>query len=136
ASCRRTNMPSLSDAINTDLTGYSPVEQASNPQVMLPSTDMQPGINTMIRCPLPPIFQAQPDSLRQFYQSSVPQTRLLSPITSGSSGGGSTGSAVTQTTVIAGGSVPAPATVVAKQAVVTTTTLAPGQKFIGALNSI
>jgi hypothetical protein len=92
----------------------------------------------MIRCPLPPIFQASPDSLRQFYQGGkVPQTRLLSAVTQSISGGGSNnGGSVTTAVVTSGGSVPGPAPIVEKQAVIKTTVLGPGAQFIGTLPDI
>lgn len=131
-------MPSLQDTVGQDLSGYVPVK--ASPQASLPPTQgLEPTINTMIRCPLPPIFQASPDSLRQFYQGGkVPQTRLLSPVTQGiSGGGGGGGNAVVTTAVIQGsGSNPPPTPVVQKQAVITTTVLGPGQQFITTLTSI
>lgn len=97
-------MPSLKDAVGQDLSHYTMVTKSS-PQASVPPTqDQQPILNSMIRCPLPPIFQVSPDNLRQFYQGGqVPQARIFTPnqpvITStstttefgGSSGGGSGG---------------------------------------------
>lgn len=132
-------MPTLSESLNTDLSGYTPAK--ASPQASLPpAIGLEPTLNTMIRCPLPPIFQASPDSLRQYYQGGkVPQFRLLSPVTStiNSSGGGSGGTSVVTTAVISGGggsSPPSPIT--AKQAVITTALLGPGQQFITILSNI
>lgn len=129
-------MPSLQDSVGQDLSGYVPVK--ASPQASLPPTQgLEPTINTMIRCPLPPIFQASPDSLRQFYQGGkVPQTRLLSPVTQTISSGGGGGNAIVTTAVIQGGSNPPPTPVVQKQAVITTTVLGPGQQFITTLTNI
>lgn len=132
-------MPSLNDTIGQDLAAYQPAK--ASPQASLPpTTGLEPTLNSMLRCPLPPIFQAAPDSLRQFYQGGkVPQTRLLSAITNGingGGGGGGGGNAVVVSAVVTGGSVPAPAVVVALQSVVTTAVLAPGQQFAGTLSNI
>lgn len=131
-------MPSLSQAINTDRSGYVPV--TASPQASLPpAADLQPTSNPMIRCPLPPIFEAQPDSLRQFYVGGqVPQTRLLSAVTTAIGGGGSGGNAVVTTTVItpSGGVVPPPPPIVAQSTAITTTVLAPNQQFVGTLNAV
>lgn len=123
-------MPSLQDAVGQDKSGY--VVAKAPPTNSLPAIQgMEPTLNTMIRCPLPPIFQATPDSLRQFYQSSVPQFRLLSPVTQTiGSGGGSGGTAVVTTAVIqGGGSNPPPPAILAQQAVITTPILGPGANF-------
>lgn len=130
-------MPSISESINTDLSGYVPVDRQYNqPAVTLPTNDLQPGYNTVIRCPLPPIFQVAPDSLNQFYlNGKVPQTRLLSAITSGNTGGGSTGT-TNVTAFISGGVVPPPASIKAQQAVMITTVLGPGQRFVNSFNDI
>lgn len=130
-------MPSLNEAINTSRAGYVPV--TASPQASLPPlSDLQPILNPMLRCPLPPIFQASPDSLRQFYQGGkVPQTRLLSAVTTTINSGGSGGNATVSTTVVSGGgTVPPPAPIVEKQAVITTTVLGPGAQFVGTLPNI
>lgn len=130
-------MPSLSEAIKTSTQGYIPV--TASPQASLPPlSDLQPTINTMIRCPLPPIFQAAPDSLRQFYRGGViPQTRLLSAVTSTINGGSTGGNATVSTSVItSSGTVPPPTPIVEKQAVITTTVLGPGAQFVGTLPNI
>lgn len=132
-------MPSLKDATSTSTAGYIPV--TASPQASLPpAIGLEPTLNTMIRCPLPPIFQASPDSLRQFYQGGkIPQTRLLSAVTTTiNSGNSSGGSATVVTSVISGGGgvVPPPAPIVEKQAVITTTVLGPGAQFVGTLPNI
>lgn len=132
-------MPSLQDAISFDRSGY--VAATAAPTSSLPSpVGLEPTLNTMIRCPLPPIFQAEPDSLRQFYQGGkIPQTRLLSAVTNGINGGGGSGNAVVSTSIVTqtggGGVVPPPPQVLAQSATVTTTVLGPGQQFVGALNT-
>lgn len=132
-------MPPLSDAINFDRSGYVPVS-ASAPTNLPPPSGLEPILNSMIRCPLPPIFQAEPDSLRQFYQGGIiPQTRLLSAVTNGINGGGGGGNAVVSTAIVVpsgGGVVPPPVQTIAQQAVLTTGVLGPGQQFIGTLVSL
>lgn len=132
-------MASLRDATNSsNLAGYVPV--TASPQASLPPVQgLEPTLNTMIRCPLPPIFQSNPDSLRQYYQGGkVPQNRLLSAVTATISSGGGSGNAevanvsVSQSTNV----VPPPAVIVAKQAVITTTVLGPGAQFVGTLPNI
>lgn len=72
-------MPALQETIGQDLSRYVPVEKPQN-QVPLPSNSREPGYNSYIRCPLPPIWQTTPDSLRQYYQNNVvPQNRLFNP---------------------------------------------------------
>lgn len=132
-------MAGIKDATNpSNLAGYVPA--TASPQASLPPVSgLEPTLNTMLRCPLPPIFQAAPDSLRQFYQGGkVPQNRLLSAVTSTISSGGGGGNAQSATVSItqSGGVVPPPATIVAKQATITTTVLGPGQQFVGTLPNI
>lgn len=81
-------MPRLSDAIGQDLSAYTEVEKSSPQAALPPSQGQEPVLNSMIRCPLPPIYQVSPDNLRQFYQGGqVPQTRILAPfIQNGNSG--------------------------------------------------
>jgi hypothetical protein len=74
-------MPSLVDLTSQDLSSYTPVAPvtASTPPT-IPATNMEPGLNTVLRCPIPPVWQSSPDSLRQFYQNNqVPQIRLFNP---------------------------------------------------------
>lgn len=131
-------MPSLSDALSADVSNYSPVDPGSARTASAPSGDLQPNYNTVMRCPLPPIFQAAPDSLRQFYiGSQVPQTRLLSAVTSGVNGGGSTGGNVAEsigfsstTTTITSGSTAG----TMQQAVLVSPILNPGNRFTGFIN--
>lgn len=71
-------MPSLTQAQQTDLSGYEPVEPKGQ-KAMPPMVDFQPVYNPYIRCPLPPI-SVTPDSLRQYYVGGqVPQFRVLTP---------------------------------------------------------
>lgn len=132
-------MPSLADSIvnKNQLTemGYEPVENDSKPySASTPSTDLQPGLNAFLRCPLPPIWSTPPDVTRQFYQGGVvPQFRLFNPppvsnqstgsvtnITnvSGSSSGGSSGGSSTTSLVITNTSIKTPSII-------------PGNKFSG-----
>jgi len=131
-------MPPLKDATSTSTAGYVPV--TASPQASVPPiSDLQPTLNTMLRCALPPVFQAAPDSLRQFYQGGkIPQFRLLSAVTTTISGGSTGGSAQVVNSVVAasGGTVPSAPTLVEKQAVITTTVLGPGAQFVGTLPNI
>jgi hypothetical protein len=80
-------LPALRETIGQDLSNYVPVDRPTSIPPAPPSKDLQPGYNPYIRCPLPPIWQTTPDSLRQFYQNNlVPQVRLFNPpnIVSGS----------------------------------------------------
>lgn len=130
-------MPSLRDAIKTSTQGYIPV--TASQQDSLPSlSDLEPVYNPVLRCPLPPIFQAAPDSLRQFYQGNkIPQIRLLSAVTNTISGGSTGGNATVTTSIVtSSGTVPPPTPIVEKQAVITTTVLGPGAQFVGTLPNI
>lgn len=133
-------MPSLSDATQTDLSGYKPMEPVAGPdfpRAPAPTIDLEPGFSSFLRCPLPPIWQTTPDSLRQFYRNgNVPQTRLFNPqpvpiVTSGGtsitnvgviSGGGSSGG---------GGSGGSTASIT--QASVRTPSVGPGNRFTGTI---
>jgi hypothetical protein len=44
----------------------------------MPGADQQPSLNVYLKCPLP-LIQAQPDGLRQFYRSGLPQSRVVMP---------------------------------------------------------
>lgn len=67
-------MPSLSDTLvspvpdNLQATAVQapPVDQTTQPSVY----------NSFMRCPLPPIWESNPDSVRQFYTNGVPQIRV------------------------------------------------------------
>lgn len=134
-------MPSINDTLvkNLDLSGYGEAATPSD----LPKPTFQQGLepirNSMIRCPLPPIWQANPDSLRQFYVGGkVPQVRFLSPLnplnqstsstssSTSSSGGGTPSGGGSGGGSSSGGS---PST--ASQVVVKTQAIAPGSAFIG-----
>lgn len=126
-------MPSLADSIKADRSNYTPVGPVktgpSNVRVGL-----EPVLNSMIRCPLPPI-QATPDSLRQFYTGSqVPQSRLLPPASNvvGSTNG--SGTVVQNTTVIQSGSSSSSSTTLkAVQNSLITPVLIPGGIFTGSI---
>ena len=126
-------MPSLRDATNVDLdqAGYAPVASPAGAAGAPPSVDQQPGFNPFMRCPLPPIWQASPDSLRQFYTNAiVPQTRIFNPtstLVSGSSGTVSTSSAVSTSS---SSSTTTNATIKSASASITTPSLAPGGQFL------
>ena len=70
--------------------GYEPVSPASPEPVNTapvttpvsnfpPETKQEPVGSGFMRCPMPPIWSANPDALRQFYKSGVvPQNRVYS----------------------------------------------------------
>ena len=81
-------MPPLATRTGADLSGYSQVAPTPTavsyvaPVAVSSQQNQQPGLNSYLRCPIPPVWNATPDSLRQFYQNSVvPQTRLFNPPT-------------------------------------------------------
>jgi len=134
-------VPSIADAIvsKQNLTGYQPTPPSPAPPTPSPTFDgqqaggLEPGRNTMIRCPLPPLWQASPDSLRQFYvKGQVPQRRLLTPVSLGPVG--ASGTTTVNTTVISGssgGGSSSGSSITAAQAVVKTPVIFPGNKFVG-----
>lgn len=143
-------MSSIAQAIQSAATlhGYTP--STPNPQSSgLPPVETQysPQRNSMIRCPLPTLWNDSTDALRQFYMGGiVPQTRIMAPVqgvtNAGSSGGnaevfqGGTGVAYNGPTISAGGSSAAPsqpAPVAAAQVSLTTPLLVPGAVFNGSI---
>ena len=137
-------MPSINDAIvsKLDLTGYEPVPSSPAPPNPAPSFDgqqtggLEPGRNTMIRCPLPPLWQASPDSLRQFYvKGQVPQMRVMLPSAPGPVGGSTstTTAVISSSSGSSGGGGSSGVSIAAAQAVVRTPVLFPGNKFTGTI---
>lgn len=133
-------MSSMNDAITSASSlasdGYTesvPVEKSPGPPTG--STEYDPGRNSMIRCPMPPLWQDSSDSQRQFYvDDKVPQMRIMTPQTTGvngSLGGESTTGIIENSSGGGGGSTPA--SIAVAQAVVTTPVLPPNAKFVGAL---
>jgi hypothetical protein len=134
-------MPTLNEALSASTEGYVQVKSQMQPNqpAVTPSNEMQPGYNTMIRCPLPPIFQATPDSLNQYYlNSKVPQTRFLSPLNnvSNNSGGSTGGNSAVIFSGNGGGVIPPPVQPTAQQAVITTNVMGPGQQFVTSFQNI
>ena len=73
-------MASIKDSTNQDLSGFSPVTPSPTPAAP-PVTNSQPGPNPFLRCPLPVLYENNPDALRQFQVGgSVPANRLLTPL--------------------------------------------------------
>ena len=78
------NMPSLSESLGQDLSGYGPVDsstgpQASGPLVAASLPNYQPVLIGLTRSPLP-ILSNTSDNLRIFYQGAgTPQTRIITP---------------------------------------------------------
>jgi len=126
-------MPPLSDALKSDVSNYSPVEAATSINAAAPPVDLQPGRGTMMRCPLPPLFQPSPDSLRSYYlKGVVPQFRIFTPpAMTAPPSGGSTSSAVTVST--SGGGSVTPSATVASTVAITTGVLSPGQIYVGSI---
>jgi hypothetical protein len=86
-------MPSLIDRTtsNLDMSNYEPMDKPVTIAGTGPSSNLEPGLNIFLRCPMPPVWQTTPDSLRQFYQNSlVPQIRLFNPPTNIQGNGGTT----------------------------------------------
>jgi hypothetical protein len=76
-------MPSLEDSLRTvsdDDVDTSP--QPSYSPSTPPHTSAEPGLSSMLCCPLP-LVSAYPDNLRQFYRPGVPQTRVIPVTTKG-----------------------------------------------------
>lgn len=142
-------MPSLSDALRSavGLEGYSTI--APPARTAPPSLDLEPGRNDVIRCPLPPLWQASPDSLRQFYvKGAVPQMRIMTPLPATSAAAGASGqsgavlgtyigalrgggSGSTGSNGSSGGTGKSGGASTAAQAAITTPVLPPGNKFVG-----
>lgn len=126
-------MAPLNQALKTSLDGYAPVENQPALQGAAPPSDMQPGMNPMLRCPLPAI-SSNPDSLRQFYLGGkVPQMRVFPPTAQTSTSGG-TITTVQNVTVNSSTTSSTSSTITAKTTGVTTPTLNPGQQYFGALS--
>jgi hypothetical protein len=126
-------MPTLSDALKTDLSNFNPVESESRINAAVPNADSQPIRGTMMRCPLPPLFQPSPDSLRSYYlKGQVPQFRIFTPPAQQSSGSSTTTTTVAVTSSSGGGSTPA--VIVASLATIKTGVLSPGQSFTGTVS--
>jgi len=100
------------------------------------TSDLQPGLNAMMRCPLPPV-NITPDSTRQFYRGGMlPQIRVMSPPPNNATGGGiSSSSEDTGSSGSSGSSGGGSTTVSLKlqQLALTTTPLNPNSIFIGSL---
>lgn len=141
-------MPSTNDTLlrNLNLEGYKPVDAPPVSPKAPPPVHSEPGRNTMIRCPLPPLWEASPDSLRQFYvNDKVPQIRLLSPqplplaslgsSSTSSSGGSSSGSAITGTVLSSSGGGSSSGTVAqtATPFAIRTQVLGAGAQFVGSV---
>lgn len=132
-------MPTVSEATQADLSAYVPSASLPYNNGASPiSGDMQPGRSSVMRCPMPPIWSASPDALRQFYlKGTTPQIRFMTPappvltttpvtqsvssaiVINGGGGGGGTTSG----------------TISAQQTSITTPALGPGTSFSGVLNT-
>lgn len=90
-------MATLKDVLAS---GYTAVDTVSAAVTNQAPIDLQPGLSSFMRCPLPPIAGVSPDSLRQFYRNGqLPQRRLFSGsgTTGGSGSGGGGGTVISAT---------------------------------------
>lgn len=126
-------MPSIRDAVGSDLSKYAPMMPDPAAKNTAPVTQSTMRASTVLRCPLPP-FGTDPDSLRQFEQGAgVPQIRIIPPPfiaptakTATVSGqlASSSGSSSSSTTI----------SLVAASVTVNVGTLTPGSSFSGAVS--
>lgn len=122
-------MPTLSETLRS-IPETSPVEPVVRPPVA-PPAGTSSGYNPMMRSPLPPVWQASPDSLRQWTNNGVvPQTRIFTPTQSQSSSfNGTINQFVSATSTPAGGGSSGGSTTPSGnpsiQGAITTTTLNP-----------
>jgi hypothetical protein len=138
-------MASLKDATNTSLAGYEAVPAAPFTRPSPPTVDLQPGFSPHMRSPYP-ILGASPDGLRQFYQGTIPQNRLLPILPIQDAGvltqkgvvittiGSGTGSGSSSGGTGGGTSGGGTSTVTAQSTSLTTPSLGPGARFVSALN--
>lgn len=81
-------MPKISERIGVEgMEPATPTQPIQAPMAHFPpETPQEPGGSGFTRCPLPPIYATNPDSLRQFYKSGkVPQMRIYSQVLKGNS---------------------------------------------------
>jgi hypothetical protein len=72
-------MPSLNEALSTNLENFRPSEPSRSPSISLSASPSTPIRNPFLRCPLPQIWATNTDSLRQTFITMVPQRRLFLP---------------------------------------------------------
>jgi hypothetical protein len=132
-------MPSVQDAINTDRSSLTPIDNAPKAEQKPPAALSDSRINSLLkspyaRCPLPPSNNSA-DSLRQWGQGSeVPKFRTQTPPTnSGNGGGSSTSSVVVVSSSSSSGTSVTPVLPSAQNVSVTTSVLAPSQTWVGTL---
>lgn len=116
--------------INLDSYIDSGTFSAEPPQRAELEADLQPGLNPMMKCPLPPVT-VSPDSLRQYYRGGIlPQIRVLSPSNPSINGalGGSSGN------VISSSSSTETIELTVQQTSIVTNILNPGDIFTGIVN--
>lgn len=124
-------MPSIRDAINTDLSKYS--TPITKPPIMQAIPNLA-RVNSYLRCTLPP-FNSDPDTLRQFENgSSTPKIRVM-PLPQNSLLEGNTveeGTTVSSSSSSGGSS--STGTIPAKSVTVSTGLLAFGSSFVGSIS--
>lgn len=119
-------MPSIKDAIRTDLSGYTTLPSKPPVLAIVPTNDSP---STNLRCPLPP-FNADPDTLRQFDNPATGPKNRVWPQPQSTGGSGPT-STVIDSTSSAPAPSPTPTPSVAGLAAFTTGLLIPGFPFRG-----
>ena len=129
-------MPALSQVTGLDMSNYEPVTNTTQTtHVSSPSANLEPGYNVFLRCPLPPIWRAQSDSLRQFYQAGVvPQVRLFSPDSYSNGGGNTTVNQYASSGSSSSGGGSSTTTLTIAQTSVSTPALAPNGQFVGSVS--
>ena len=108
-----------------------PIENG-RPSATPPSKDLEPGLDSMMKYPLPPV-SVSPDSLRQYYRGGqLPQKRIISSVPTVAGGNSVTNTTVNQNITNSNINVNTLSFAI-KQASVTTYALANGQIFTAPL---
>ena len=98
------------------------------------SQSSEPTLNPFLRCPLPPVWQTTPDSLRQFFQGfRVPQTRLFNPQSNTNGGGTVTVNQFANSSSESSGGSSTSVVIAATQVSINTTSISPNSTFTGVL---
>ncbi len=105
----------------------------SHPGSSIASPNLGPGLNVFLRCPLPQVWDAPSDSLRQYWHGNVvPQVRILTPYPVSPNGGGTTINHVTSIgPTSSGGGSSATATLAITNISTKTPVINPGASFTG-----
>ena len=126
-------MPTIAERTGVDLSGYTPVAPVQSNLASSISQSSEPTLNAFLRCPLPPVWQTTPDSLRQFYQGGrVPQTRLFNPQPNNIGGGTITVNEFATNSSSSGGGTPV-VRIAATQTSIVTPPISPNNTFEGVI---